>query len=268
MVFGSMANDDGNFILSEEEYKLVTRQYPELSEYLKLFLGSEEYLHNTKRYCLWLKEAPPQIITHQFVRPRVEAVKAKRLSSNREATRKLGLFPYLFGEDRQPDTDYLMVPRVSSERRRYVPIGYLPKEVIASDACQMIPNANLYMFGVLTSNVHMAWMRAVCGRLEMRYRYSAKIVYNNFPWPDPSDKQKRKIEETAKMILDARNKHKDSPLADLYDEIAMPVDLRRAHQENDKAVMEAYGFNWRTMTESECVSELMKMYQAIIDSNT
>ena len=168
----------------------------------------------------------------------------------------------LFGENRQPDSNYLLVPRVSSERRRYVPIGFLNSEIIASDAVQIIPNASLFHFGVLTSNVHNAWMRAICGRLEMRYRYSANIVYNNFPWCEPTAEQKTKIEQTAQAILDARAKYPDSSLADLYDEVTMPPELRKAHQENDRAVMAAYGFSTK-MSESECVAELFKMYQEL-----
>ena len=156
----------------------------------------------------------------------------------------------------------MIVPSVSSERRRYVPIGFVNSEVIASNAVQIVPNATLYHFGVMTSNVHMAWMRAVCGRLEMRYRYSKDIVYNNFPWPTPTEEQKAKIEQTAQAILDARAIYPDCSLADLYDETTMPVELRRAHQQNDKAVMQAYGFSIK-MTESECVAALMKMYQEL-----
>ena len=154
---------------------------------------------------------------------------------------------------------------MSSERRKYIPIGFLNADYIASDAVQILPDATIYHFGVLTSNVHMAWMRAVCGRLEMRYRYSVNIVYNNFPWPTPTDEQKKKIEETAQAILDARALYPDCSLADLYDEVAMPPELRKAHQANDRAVMQAYGFDVKTMTESGCVAELMKMYQKLAE---
>ena len=152
------------------------------------------------------------------------------------------------------------IQRVSSENRKYIPIGFVDSAVIASDSVLIVPNANLELFSVLTSNVHMAWMRAVCGRLETRYRYSKDIVYNNFPWPNPTAEQKAKIEQTAQAILDARALYPESSLADLYDELTMPVELRKAHQANDKAVMQAYGFDYKTMTESECVAELMKMY--------
>ena len=165
-----------------------------------------------------------------------------REQSDREATRKLSDIPTLFGEIRQPETDYIIVPRVSSERRKYVPIGFMSPDFIASDAVQVLQNTTLYHYGVLTSNVHMAWMRAVCGRLKSDYRYSVNIVYNNFPWPTPSDEQKAKIEATAQAILDARALYPDCSLADLYDEVAMPPELRKARQANDKAVMQAYGF--------------------------
>ncbi len=198
----------------------------------------------------------------------IQKVKEVRESSKREATRKLAETPYLFGEIRQPDTNYIIVPRVSSELRRYIPIGFMTSDIIASDAVQIIPNTTIYHFGILTSNVHMAWMRAVCGRLEMRYRYSNTIVYNNFPWCEPTDVQKSKIEKTAQGILDARELYPECSLADLYDDLTMPPELRKAHQENDKAVMEAYGFYKKDengkrfwLTESETVAKLMGMYQ-------
>ena len=188
-----------------------------------------------------------------------------RLSSKAEATRKMANTPTLFAQITQPiGTPFLLVPRVSSEQRKYVPMGFLGGDVISSDAVQIIPNASKYDFGILTSNVHMAWMRAVCGRLEMRYRYSKDIVYNNFPWPKPTAKQKEKIEKTAQGILDARAKYPNSSLADLYDETTMPPELVKAHQANDRAVMEAYKFWGKLNSESECVAELMEMYQKLI----
>ena len=165
-------------------------------------------------------------------------------------------------EIKQPDSDFLMIPATSSENRRYIPIGYLDKNVVASNAASFVPDASLYHFGILTSNVHMAWMRAVCGRLKSDYRYSNTIVYNNFPWPSPSDEQKTKIEQTAQGILDARALYPDSSLADLYDELTMPPELRRAHQANDRAVMAAYGFSLK-MKESECTAALMNLYQKL-----
>ena len=183
-----------------------------------------------------------------------------RLESTDPATRKLADTPHLFRETNNPET-FIIVPSVSSERRRYVPMGFLKSDTIPTNLVLIIPNATLYHFGVLESNVHMAWMRTVCGRLKSDYRYSKDIVYNNFPWPEPTDAQKAKIEKTAQEILDARAKYPDASLADLYDELTMPPELRTAHQHNDRAVMEAYGMDVRTTTESSCVAELMRLYQ-------
>ncbi len=262
MLFGSMPNDGGNFILSEEEVAVMKSKYPESEKFIKKFLGAEEFINNKKRYCLWLVNASPaEMRKIPPIMERVANVQKLRSESKRAATQKLAATPTLFGEIRQPVSGtYLLVPSTSSEKRRYVPLGFLDCNVISSNANLIVPNASLYHFGILTSNVHMAWMRAVCGRLEMRYRYSASIVYNNFPWPTPTEAQKAKIEQTAQAILDARNKFPDCSLADLYDEAAMPPELRKAHQENDRTVMAAYGFNIK-MSESECVAELFKMYQ-------
>ena len=194
---------------------------------------------------------------------RIEYVKQVRLDSVAAGTRKFADTPTLFCQIAQPDGSYIAVPKTSSERRKYIPIGFLDKNTIASDLLFLIPNADLYHFGVLTSNVHNAWMRVVAGRLKSDYRYAKDIVYNNFPWPAPTDKQKENIEKTAQMILDARNLYPDCSLADLYDEVTMPPELRKAHQLNDRAVMEAYGFWGKIKTESECVAELMKLYQKL-----
>ena len=264
MLFGNMANDGGNFILSQEEKEYFESKYPFVKKYIKLFLGAEEFIKNKIRYCLWLKDCSPNELRNMpEILERVENVREIREASSRDATRKLADFPYLFGEIRQPTMNYLMIPRVSSENRKYIPIGYLGPEVIASDRASIIPNATMYEFGILTSNVHNAWMRTVCGRLEMRYNYSVNIVYNNFPWPNPTEEQKAKIEQTAQAILDARALYPDCSLADLYDEVAMPPELRKAHQANDKAVMQSYGFWGKLNSESECVAELMKMYQEL-----
>ena len=157
------------------------------------------------------------------------------------------------------------MPKVSSERRRYIPMGFMNPDTLCSDLVFIIPNATLYHFGILTSNVHMAWMRAVCGRLKSDYRYSKDVVYNNFPWPTPTDEQKARIEQTAQAILDARELYPDCSLADLYDEATMPPELRKAHQQNDKAVMQAYGFWGKLNSESACVAELMRMYQGLTE---
>ena len=193
----------------------------------------------------------------------INSVKQMRESSNRAATKKLADTPMLFGEIRQPETEYIIIPRHSSQNRKYVPIGFVSPEIICGDANLLLPKASLYQFGVMISNVHNAWIRTVCGRIKSDFRYSANIVYNNFPWPSPTDAQKAKIEQTAQAILDARALYPDSSLADLYDETTMPPELRRAHQQNDKAVMQAYGFDIKTTTEASCVAELMKMYQAL-----
>ena len=267
--FGSMPNDNGFLSdYSKEQVLEINTKYPESENMFKLFIGATEFLHKKERYCLWLKGISPTLIKKvPPVYEAVEKVKELRNNSNREATRKLADIPMLFGEIRQPDGDYLVIPCHSSEKRRYIPVGYVDKNVICSNANILVPNANLYSFGVLMSNVHNSWMRIVSGRIKSDYRYSVKIVYNNFPWPNPTKEQKEKIEKTAQAILDARELYPDSSLADLYDELTMPVELRKAHQANDIAVMEAYGFNWKTMTESMCVAELMKMYQKLVDSD-
>ena len=266
MVFGSMPNDGGYLSdYSAEEKNAIVKQYPQAEGMFKRLVGATEFINGKERWCLWLKGISPKAI--QSVPPVLEAVKqvAKmRAESNREATRKLADIPTLFGEIRQPEKgNYLIVPRVSSENRKYIPIGFTDCNMIASDAVLIVPNAKLYHFGILTSNVHMAWMRAVAGRLKSDYRYSINIVYNNFPWCNPTEEQKAKIEQTAQAILDARSLYPDCSLADLYDEVTMPPELRRAHQANDKAVMQAYGFWGKLNTESECVAELMKMYQEL-----
>lgn len=267
--FGSMPNDNGFLSdYSKEQVLEINTKYPESENMFKLFIGATEFLHKKERYCLWLNGISPTLIKKvPPVYEAVEKVKELRNNSNREATRKLADIPMLFGEIRQPDGDYLVIPCHSSEKRRYIPVGYVDKNVICSNANILVPNANLYSFGVLMSNVHNSWMRIVSGRIKSDYRYSVKIVYNNFPWPNPTKEQKEKIEKTAQAILDARELYPDSSLADLYDELTMPVELRKAHQANDVAVMEAYGFNWKTMTESMCVAELMKMYQKLVDSD-
>ena len=184
------------------------------------------------------------------------------MKSSKEATRKYADFPTRFMEIRQPDSDYLLIPSTTSENRKYIPIGYISKDFVTTNANFTVPNTTLYHFGVLTSSVHMAWMRAVCGRLKSDYRYSKDIVYNNFPWCTPTDAQKLKIEQTAQAILDARTKYPDASLADLYDETTMPTELRKAHQENDRTVMQAYGYSIK-MTENEVVAELFKLYEKL-----
>ncbi len=267
MIYGNKPTDGGFLFLTPEEKEELLSKEPKAQKFVKQILGAEEYINNRMRYCLWLVGAnPAELRALPLVMSRIEGVRNFRANSKKEATRKSADTPTLFQEIRQPISEYIIVPRVSSETRKYVPIGFMNPEIIVNDAVQIIPNASLYHFGILTSNVHMAWMRAVCGRLETRYRYSKDIVYNNFPWPTLTAEQKKKIEETAQAILDARALYPDCSLADLYDEIAMPPELRKAHQVNDRAVMQAYGFDYRTMTESSCVAELMKMYQKLTDN--
>jgi len=264
MCKGSIPVDDGNFFLTTEEKIDFLKVEPKAERFIKRFYGAREFLHNEERWCLWLLNASPsELKAMPKVMERVQNIKTFRLQSSKEATRKFADYPTRFMEIRQPTTSYIIFPSHSSENRKYIPIGYESPDVICGNANLIIPNASLYEFGVLHSNVHMAWMRTVCGRLEMRYRYSNTIVYNNFPWCNPTAEQKAKIEKTAQMILDARALYPDSSLADLYDELTMPPELRKAHQANDRAVMEAYGFWGKLNTESECVAELMKMYQRL-----
>lgn len=263
MNMGSQPNDDGNLIIEAEDYENFIKKEPLAKKYIRPLLGSEEFINGKKRYCLWLVDCPPnELRKMKTVYEKVKAVKAYRLKSKRENTRKGADFPFEFLEDRQPETDYILVPKVSSENRRYVPIGFLDKNIVVTDSALTIPRAGLYEFGILTSSVHMAWMKTVCGRLKSDFRYSATIVYNNFVWCAAGENQRLKIESTAQKILAARAKYPDATLADLYDETTMPLELRRAHKENDLAVMEAYGFR-ADLTEPEIVAELMKMYRQL-----
>jgi hypothetical protein len=264
MVFGNMPNDGGNLIVEANEYHEFLTKEPKAAKFIKRLVGADEFINNIPRYCLWLVDATPsELRAMPLVMARIERVKEGRLASKREATRKKADAPMLFGEIRQPDTDYIVIPSVSSERRRYIPIGFLDSNTIATNLVLMIPNATLYHFGILTSSAHMAWTRAVCGRLEMRYRYSKDIVYNNFPWPGATDKQKAEVERLAQGILDARAKYPDSSLADLYDPLTMPPELLKAHRELDKAVMKLYGFG-KDIKETDIVAELMKRYQLLL----
>ena len=262
---GNLPIDGGNYLFTKEEMNEFIKKEPKSAQYFKPWYGSVEFIHQKPRYCLWLGDcSPAELRQMPHCMKRIEAVRDMRLASNRVSTRKLANRPTRFSTENMPDTNYIIIPKVSSERRRYVPMGFMSPDVLASDLVFIIPDATLYHFGILESNVHMAWMRAVCGRLKSDYRYSKDVVYNNFPWPAPTDAQKAKIEQTAQAILDARAKYPDSSLADLYDDLTMPIELRKAHQDNDRAVMQAYGFDVKTMTESQCVAELFKLYQEIV----
>ena len=264
MVYGNKPTDGGFLFLTAEERDELLKKEPATEKFIRQIYGATEYINNKARYCLWLVGASPtELRKSAFIMKRVEQVKQFRLNSTKAATQKSADTPMLFQEIRHPDSEYIIIPRHSSETRRYIPFGFVSPQIVVNDAVQIITGAGLYHFGVLTSNVHMAWMRAVCGRIKSDYRYSKDVVYNNFPWPNPTDAQKAKIEQTAQAILDARALYPDASLADLYDETTMPPELRKAHQQNDKAVMVAYGFWGKLNSEPACVAELMKMYQQL-----
>ena len=268
MTKGSEPTDGGNLFIDIEEKKNLELKYPILKKYIKPFIGGTEFLNNKlgeyTRYCLYFKNGNPSDYANiKEISDRLKNIKELREKSSADRIKNTANYPYLFCQDRQPESDYLVFPQHTTSKRKYIPIGFMSKDVIVGNACYMIPNITKYEFGVLTSNVHMAWTKVVCGRLGEGYRYSPSI-YNNFPWCNPTEEQKKKVEKTAQAILDARALYPNSSLADLYDELTMPKELRKAHQENDKAVMESYGFNWKNMTESDCVAELMKMYKKLI----
>jgi hypothetical protein len=324
MVYGNKPTDGGYLFLTKEEKDEVLEREPEISRFIKQIYGATEYINNTKRYCLWLVGASPaEIRKSKFILERIENVRRFRLNSTKAQTRESAETPTLFQEIRQPNSNYIIIPRHSSENRNYIPFGFVSSEIIVNDAVQILPSATLYHFGVLTSSVHMAWMRTVCGRLEMRYRYSANIVYNNFPWPDVGEFSRvegesvenvldrinkidkigddenpdnpvnpvkktlhvstrstrlnnsvcsvssvvKNITQTAQSILDARALYPDSSLADLYDPLTMPIELRKAHAANDAAVMKAYGYS-PSMTEPEIVADLMTRYQKLTMTNS
>ena len=260
---GNKPIDGGNYLFKKEEMDEFIKKEPKSASYFHLWYGSEEFIHQKPRYCLWLGDCSPKEINEMpLCKKRVENVRLLRLASKSAGTRRLADRPTRFHVENMPNGDSIIIPKVSSERRRYVPMGFIHKGTFASDLVFLIPSATLYHFGILESNVHMAWMRVVCGRLEMRYRYSKDVVYNNVPWPSPTAEQAEKIATTAQGILDARSHYPDSSLADLYDPNLMPYDLLEAHRANDRAVMAAYGFATR-MTETECVSRLFDLYSAM-----
>ena len=265
MIYGNKPADGGALIIEDTDYQKFVEEAPAAIKFIKPLLGATEYINGKKRWCLWLVGASPEEIRRiPLIMERVQQCKNAREKSIAAGIRKFAATPTLFAQRTQPtDKDFIIVPRVSSQTRKYIPMGFIKAGTIVTDRVQIIPDATLYDFGVVISNIHMAWMRATCMRLKSDYSYSKDIVYNNFPWPTPTEEQKAKIEQTAQEILDARALYPDSSLADLYDELTMPVELRRAHQHNDKAVMQAYGFWGKLNSESECVAELMKMYQEL-----
>lgn len=264
---GNKPIDGGYYLFEKEEMENFIKEEPKTEKYFHPWYGAREFINNKPRYCLYLADCTPtDLKSMPKALKRVEKVREYRLASPSEGTRKLANTPTRFHVTNIPKGSYIVIPQVSSERRRYIPIGYMDEKVLCSDKVRIMPNGGLYNFGVLESNVHMSWMRVVCCRLKSDYSYTVNDVYNNFPWPNPTDAQKVKIEQSAQAILDARALYPDSSLADLYDEVTMPPELRKAHQQNDRAVMDAYGFTKGTAartSESACVAELMKLYQKL-----
>ena len=266
---GNKPIDGGYYLFEKEEMEEFIKKEPEAKKYFRPWYGSKEFINRSPRYCLWLGEcSPAELRKLPLCMERVREVKEYRLQSTSAGTVKLAKRPTRFHVENMPKGQYIVIPEVSSQRRRYVPMGFFTPNIFCSNLVKIIPDATLYHFGVLTSNVHMAWMRVVCGRLKSDYRYSKDIVYNNFPWPEPSTQQRQKIEQTAQAILDARALYPDSSLADLYDELTMPPELRKAHHQNDMAVMQAYGFTKGSeayKSEAACVVGLMKLYQKKVE---
>ncbi|MDR0999947.1 MAG: N-6 DNA methylase [Clostridiales bacterium] len=261
---GSQPTDGGNLILTVSERNEMIKSYPQTEKWIRQYMGAEDYINSKVRYCLWLKGvAPAEYRSVSPIMERLSKVADMRRKSPTASVKRDAETPMLFTQIRQPERDYIIVPRVSSERRRYIPIGFMTPDAIATDAVLIIPGATVYHFGVLTSNVHMAWTRIVCGRLKSDYRYTPAI-YNNFPWCEPTEAQRAAIEKTAQGILDARALFSNNSLADLYDPLTMPPELRKAHQANDRAVMKAYGFTAQnTPSEAACVARLMEMYRSL-----
>ena len=264
MLAGNRPADGGHLIIEARDYGDFISQEPKSKEYIKQMIGAAEYINNRKRYCLWLVGvSPAELRKMPLVLERIKRCKEDRENAPDLGRQKLAACPHLFREQLNPDA-YVVVPYTSSENRRYIPMGFLDSSIIPNDALRIIPDATLYHFGVLESNVHMAWMRVVCGRLKSDYRYSKDVVYNNFPWPEVTDEQRERIAQTAQAILDARALYPDSSLADLYDPVTMPPELLKAHRENDRAVMAAYGFP-TTLQESEIVARLFTLYSKLTE---
>jgi len=259
---GNKPIDGGNYLFTEEEKNAFVKSEPLSEKYFHKWLGSDEFINRYYRWCLYLGKCPPNELKQMpEVLKRIEAVRKMRLASTSEGTKKIAATPTRFHVENIPTSTYILIPKVSSEKRNYIPIGFISPETLASDLVFIVPDATLYHFGILTSGMHMAWMRYVCGRLEMRYRYSKDIVYNNFPWPAPTDKQKADIEVAAQTVLDARANYPDSSLADLYDPDTMPADLLKAHQKLDRLVEKAYGKSFDS--DAARVSFLFQKYQEL-----
>ena len=260
---GNKPSDGGNLILTADERKALLRREPALAKFVYRYVGGNEFINNIERYCLWLVEAAPNELRNKELHRRLEGVQTMRKASTAKPTREKAATPHLFFFISQPTTDYILIPMTSSENRLYIPIGFMPPNFIASNAALIVPSATVYHFGVLTSSIHMAWVRAVAGRLKSDYRYSGSVVYNNFVWVEPTLEQQRLIEQTAQRILDVRARYPKATLADLYDELTMPSDLRDAHKKNDLAVAKAYGFENLLDDEPKVVAELMKLYERL-----
>ena len=265
MTKGAQLIDDGNFVLSQKEYDEAIKKEPEIKPYIKQYWNARDLLNNGEtKYALYLENCPPNVIkSSKFISERVEAVYNFRINNNKPSTKVLADKPSKYFQSQAPIGKSLVIPVVSSQKRRYIPICFMPEGMVYTNAVFYIDKATIYEFGILESNVHMSWARKLCGRMKSDYRYSNTIVYNTFPWPAPTTEQKEKIKETAQGILDARALNPDSSLADLYDPLTMPSELQKAHRNNDIAVMKAYGFDIKNMSESDCVAELMKMYQEL-----
>lgn len=264
MIYGSEPREGNFLIMSNDEARNIASKYSELKPYIRDYVSAKDYISNKFRKCLWLVNASPKVLrSNNWIIDRLDSVKKYREKSKQKTAHAMASQPYLFASIRQPNTNYLLFPIHSSAARRYIPIGYVDKNIIASNACFTVPDASLFTFGILTSNIHMAWTKVVAGRIKSDFRYSNTLVYNTFPWPTPTDKQKAKIEKTAQAILDARALYPDSSLADLYDPLTMPKELLKAHQDNDRAVMEAYGLPVKGTTESDAVAHLFKMYEKL-----
>ena len=259
MTKGSQPTDGGYLLLTEKEKTDLENKYHTKFNFIKQYIGADEFINNKKRYCLWLDKVNPSVYRNiPEILDRLNRVKELRLKSPTKSVKEQAEIPFLFTQIRQPCSDYVVIPETSSEKRKYIPIGFLNHDQICSNALRIIPNCNIYVFGILMSSTHMAWMRAVAGRLKSDYRYSPS-VYNNFPFPKLTEEQIKKIEITSQSILNARAQYPDSSLADLYDPLIMPIELRKAHQANDRAVIAAYGWD-KDITEEEIVTNLMKMY--------